>query len=293
MASPAGVHSRYQPRFFNLRLLNYSFYLFLIVVFVVIAGPLDKVFILLALLASILASYAAFVLRLLSLDGMRTAVIVGTISLGVGGLEYAVYLLFFFFSSNLLGLLVSGDDGIHPASSGLVERRTAEQVWSNSFWFVLFLMLFYTTGYWSFAAASAAAVAVATSDTWATITGSSSTLQNVRLISTGERVAKGTDGGITLRGVVGGVAGALAIAILVWWFHSAYAVPMALIVAASGFSGCLIDSYFGARFQYASGSFTFFGYTIRPGNHLVNFMATGAGALIAMILYNIYFYALV
>ncbi len=286
------LNTRNRPVFFNLRLLNYGFYLFLIVVFVLVAGPLDKFFILLALLASILASYAAFILRLLSLDGMRTAVVVGSITLGVGGLEYAVYLLFFFFSSNLLGLLFQGDEP-GPASTGLVERRTSDQVWANSFWFVLFLMLFYITGYWSFAAASAAAVAVATSDTWATIIGTSSPSAHVRLVYPLKKVPKGTDGGVSVRGLAGGLVGAVSVGLLVWWFQGGYGFQTALIVAVSGFSGCLIDSYFGALFQHASKSISFFGFTIRPGNHLVNFMAAGAGALLAMILYNIFIYALV
>ncbi|MCC5933790.1 MAG: DUF92 domain-containing protein [Candidatus Cyclonatronum sp.] len=276
---------------FNINLLNYCFYVLLILVFVVVANPLDKLLILLAFAAAWLISYLSFLMRLLSLDGMRAAVLIGTLTLGLGGVEYTAYLLFFFVSSNIAGFIFS-----KPAADGnrpLVERRTAEQVWANSFWFISGLVVFFISGYWSFAVAAAAAAATATSDTWATVIGSSAKAEKVNLITTFKKVPKGTDGGISFKGTMGGFIAALLFGLLSFQFQSALGLQVAAIVFISGFSGCLFDSYFGAYFQHGSRKLRFLGVVIQPGNHLVNFMATGSSALLAFTLYNILIYALV
>jgi len=83
------------------------------------------------------------------------------------------------------------------------------------------------------------------------------------------------------------------VAALVWWHQGAWGGISAIAVFISGFSGCLLDSYFGAHFQYKSEKLTLAGFTISPGNHLVNFLAVGIGSLFGIILYTIFLYALV
>lgn len=289
-------HASYAPiqrgfAWFNINLLNYCFYVLLILVFVLVANPLDKLLILLALGAAWLVSYISFLMRLLTLDGMRASVLVGTLTLGLGGLEYTSYLIFFFVSSNITGFIFSkpAENGLRP----LVERRTAEQVWANSFWFITGLILFFITGYWSVAVGAIAAAATATSDTWATVVGSSSKATDAILITNRKKVPKGTDGAISLKGTAGGLMAALLFAVLAFQFQSALALQVAAIVFISGFSGCLFDSYFGAFFQHGRRKLHLPGVVIQPGNHLVNFMATGSSALLAFTLYNILIYALV
>ncbi|MCH8556988.1 MAG: DUF92 domain-containing protein [Balneolia bacterium] len=280
------------PRIVNLRMLNYAFAVLLVFIFVLAADPFDKILIPLSFLLAAGVSIIAFTVRSLTLDGMKTAILVGTITLGTGGLEFAGYLLFFFVGSNLLGVIFNAD--AHSSSNGLVERRSSDQVWANSFWFVLFLCLYYIFGYWPFAIASITAIAAANSDTWATITGSSSPKAEVRLITNpAQKVPKGTDGGISLIGSIGGLAGSAAVAGLVWLFQGGDITAGILIIFISGFSGCLIDSYFGAHFQHKAKTLRLAGRTVRPGNNLVNFMAVGFAAFLAIILYNLFVYALV
>ncbi|MFW6348657.1 MAG: DUF92 domain-containing protein, partial [Cyclonatronaceae bacterium] len=252
----------------------------------------DKIPLVIAFIAAFSFSYIAFFMRWLTLDGMQSAVVVGTITLGLGGAAFTSYLLLFFLSSNLLGLIV------RPKAKAAVEvseRRTANQVWANAFWFCLFLILFEITGFWACAAASVAAMAVAIADTWATVIGSSSRKKWIRLISSGEQVPQGTDGAVSLPGTLGALAGAGLMAGLSIFFQTSYGLFFAAVVGISGFSGCMIDSYFGARFQYFKKHLSLFGFRLMPQNDLVNFMATGAGALMALFLYYFlfYFYALV
>lgn len=271
----------------NIRLLNYTFYFFLIPFFVLSAGPFDKIQLIVALVASFTFSYIAFFLRWLTLDGKQAAVVVGTVTLGMGGMAFTSYLLLFFASSNLLGIMLKPKSEEAIAVS---ERRSATQVWANAFWFCLFLILFVTTGFWAFAAASVGAIAVAMADTWATIIGSCSKKEWVRLVYTRQRVARGTDGGVSLPGTLGALAGAFLMGGLSLVFQTSYGWLFAIVVAVSGFSGCLIDSYFGARFQYHRKQLSFYGKHIQPGNDVVNFISTGAGALIALFLYQLLFY---
>ena len=273
-------------------MLNYAFAVLLVFIFVLTADPFDKVLIPLSFLLATVISVTAFIFRSLTLDGMKTGILVGTTTLGTGGLEFAGYLLFFFVGSNLLGFIFNGDT--HSSSNGLVERRSSDQVWANSFWFVFFLCLFYIFNYWPFAIASITAIAAANSDTWATITGSSSRNSKVILITNpSQKVPKGTDGGISLIGSIGGLAGSAAVAVLFWFFQGSDITAGILIIFISGFSGCLIDSYFGAHFQHKAKALRIAGRTVLPGNNLVNFMAIGFAAILAFILYNLFVYALV
>ncbi len=272
----------------NVRLLNYGFYFLLVIIFVLIAGPFDKLFIFLALILSLAFSYISFLLRWLSLDGLKSATVVGTLSLGFGGLEYLAYLLFFFLSSNILGKLAQRN--IANLTLKLAERRSGSQVWANSFWFCIFVSLFYTTDVWAFGVAAASAMAVATADTWATIIGSSIS-SKAKLITNFKSVPAGTDGGVTLTGTFAALAGSASIALLFFWFDQPFVFLAATTIFISGFLGCMADSYFGALLQVENADEHKLSLTIN--NNIVNWLATGFGAVISLLLYNILLYALV
>lgn len=118
-------------------------------------------------------------------------------------------------------------------------------------------------------AAFAGALAAATADTWASEIGRRSpTLP--RLITNGTPVPAGTDGGITLLGTVGGVAGAAFIAGLAFVFE-----PRSLVaVAVAGVFGMFLDSLLGATLQ---GAFRWL------DNDAVNLAATLGGAAVAAV----------
>jgi uncharacterized protein (TIGR00297 family) len=96
------------------------------------------------------------------------------------------------------------------------------------------------------AAAGLGALASATADTWATEIGMSSRA-TPRIVFTRRAVSPGTSGGITLPGTVGGIAGAMLIALGALLFGAAPGV--ALAVVAGGAAGMLADSAAGAWLQ--------------------------------------------
>jgi len=116
----------------------------------------------------------------------------------------------------------------------------------------------------------AGALAAANADTWATEIGGRSPVMP-RLMTTGARVPAGTDGGMTLLGTLGGVAGAGVIA------AASYALGQHawLAVTTAGVAGMLLDSLLGATVQ---------GKVRWMDNDAVNLVATLAGAACAGLL---------
>ncbi|MGE5800834.1 MAG: DUF92 domain-containing protein [Gemmatimonadota bacterium] len=152
-------------------------------------------------------------------------------------------------------------------SSSLLSDRTtrnARQVIANGGIAALAAMV----GSW---VAFSGALAAATSDTWASEIGRQSR-KPPRLITNGTPVPAGTDGGITLLGTAGGIAGALFIAVL-----ARVLVPggFLMAVAVAGIAAMLLDSLLGATLQ---------GRLRWLDNDAVNLAATAGGAGIAALI---------
>jgi uncharacterized protein (TIGR00297 family) len=113
----------------------------------------------------------------------------------------------------------------------------------------------------------AGALAAANADTWATEIGSHSRTPP-RLITTGLRVPAGTDGGMTLLGTAGGIAGAGFVAVLA----SVLGQRSSPVIAVAGIAGMLLDSLLGATVQ---------GKVAWMDNDAVNLAATLSGAACA------------
>jgi uncharacterized protein (TIGR00297 family) len=113
----------------------------------------------------------------------------------------------------------------------------------------------------------AGAIAAANADTWATEIGSHSRTPP-RLITSWARVSAGTDGGMTLLGTAGGVAGAAFIAGVSYLLGQ----RGVLVIATGGVVGMLLDSLLGATVQ---------GKVRWMDNDAVNLSATLAGAACA------------
>jgi len=159
----------------------------------------------------------------------------GTTMLGVGWRGLLLLLAFFVSGS----LLTRGGGG---------GRRNARQVFANGGVAAVAAL----AGSWP---AFAGAIAAAAADTWATEIGAHSpTLP--RLITSGAVVPRGANGGITLLGTAGGVAGAVVIGALFWLLEpraagpgSAHPAWGAVMVAGAGVLGMLFDSLLGATAQ--------------------------------------------
>jgi len=118
--------------------------------------------------------------------------------------------------------------------------------------------------------AFAGSLAAATADTWATEIGRRARTPP-RLVTTWAPVPAGTDGGMTLLGTLGGIAGAGFIA------GTSYLLgyPWAIVITLAGAVGMLLDSILGATVQ---------GRVRWMDNDAVNLAATLTGAVVAGLL---------
>jgi uncharacterized protein (TIGR00297 family) len=93
-----------------------------------------------------------------------------------------------------------------------------------------------------------------------------------RLITSLERVEPGTDGGVTWQGEVAGVVGAGLVAGIAFVLFEQVGAAGAGVVLVGGIVGMTVDSLLGATLEGD-----------RIGNATVNFLATLAGAVAAIV----------
>lgn len=246
---------------------------------------------------STMVAYAAFFFNWITLDATLPVIILGTIVLGFGGWWLAFAVIFFFISSSYLThrnkyrsiQLLDNDLPVTDRS----KRRNGIQVWANGFWLILFTIFWFLLQSEAFLIGAFAVIATATADTWATEIGTENP-GVTRNIITREIVKPGTDGGVSLTGTVASFFGASMIALFaIFPDLGINTILLFLIVSIAGFLGCAFDSYIGAVFQAENieiekkGQNSFF-YNVVPKNSIVNWLSTGIGGIIALLLYSIF-----
>lgn len=177
--------------------------------------------------------------------GAAAALAVGMATIWGFGWRGLVLLFAFFISSSLLSTKTTRNERQVIANGGVAALAALAGSWP----------------------AFAGALAAATADTWASEIGRWSRTPP-RLITTGTLVPAGTDGGITLLGTAGGIAGAGFIAGLAFVVEP----KVVVVVAVAGVFGMLLDSVIGATLQ---GAFKWL------DNDGVNLAATLSGAAVA------------
>ena len=210
---------------------------------------------LLGLLFSTGIGLSAYKRHALSRSGIGGAIATGTITVGCGGWSWGLSLIFFFVSSSLFSHFRAHDKAQAAAdkfSKG--SQRDITQVFANGGLSALLAIGFgLVRTHWVrqlLHAGFTGAIATATADTWATELGVLST-HAPRLITTGQTVAPGTSGGITLLGTGASASGALASG-LVFWLLQRCQKTLAMLpfmALVSGLAGSMADSLFGATIQ--------------------------------------------
>lgn len=243
------------------------------------------------------AGYAA---GALTLDGAVGAFLVGGLTFGFGGIPPAVLLIAFFISSSLLSGLGRSQKRRFAGTFSKSGKRDLGQVFANGGVAVLFSVVYGLTHENLWFAGFVGAIAVATADTWATEIGILSR-QKPRLITTGERVVRGTSGAVSLLGYFAVLGGSGLIGCLGWALTRDWRfLPVALFAGAIGST---VDSLLGATIQaiffcpdckketeqnpeHVCGTTT---QRVRGLNWLrndqVNFAATMAGAIAAILIW--------
>lgn len=179
-------------------------------------------------------------------SGVVGALLVGTLTFGLGGWVWGVLLGVFFVSSSALSHFKEGekraaaekfdkghrrDFGQAMANGGLGALvAAASVVWPSPAWFALFVGV----------------MATVTADTWATELGTLSK-RPPRLITTGQVVEVGSSGGVSGLGTAVSLAGGLLIGLTAALLTGQF-LP-ALLGGLGGLAGSLFDSFLGATVQ--------------------------------------------
>lgn len=244
------------------------------------------------IVASFVIASLAYALRALTASGAVSAFVVGTIVFCIGGWPAAAVLLAFFITSTVLSRV-----GLRRKRAlvdwGKQGARDATQVLANGGIATLCVALtpFVHAPLWL---GFAGALAAATADTWSTEIGTLA--RRTRSILTFQPVQSGLSGGVSLLGTLASTAGAA--------FVAGVALEAGLTafwpVAIGGVAGGLADSILGASVQslrwcprcarpcetdpHVCGTpTTIFRGLHWIGNDAVNFLATVAGAGVAML----------
>lgn len=190
--------------------------------------------------------------RSLSLGGMATALVLGTVLVGMAGWWAGLLLVAFFVSSSALSHIGRREE-VQEQDRG--EERDTVQVFANGGIALVAAVLYGISGAAGWIAVLGGSIAAANADTWSTEIGRGSRTAP-RLITTGRHVTAGTSGAVSARGLGGALAGGALIGILaatgwrwsllpgdIGWFAGG------LGVTVGGFAGSLVDSVLGATVQ--------------------------------------------
>ncbi len=175
---------------------------------------------------------------------------VGTVIFGLGGLDWSLPLLFFFFSSSFLSLFGKRKKKALDSVFEKGEKRDFMQVFSNGS-LPMFLVIFH----FFFPGANKyvlylACLSCATADTWGTEIGVLSS--QVVWLKNFKKVSSGTSGAVSTKGTIASLVGAFFL-VLVGGnsLLSPYLLnkQIFLKLVLAGFSGSIIDSFLGAFLQ--------------------------------------------
>jgi uncharacterized protein (TIGR00297 family) len=214
---------------------------------------------------------------LLTKSGAIASFAVGMAIGGLGDVGWLLTLIVFSF----MGFAVTKFRFQIKESKGLQEgkkgERTYRNVLANGLVPALVAVIAFATGaQYSVLAAIAyiSSVAVAAADTTASELGVLS--DRTYLITTGERVSPGTDGGVSLNGTMWCIL-ASAVASYTGWLVIVNRPfdPLVLIPVAMGVAGCMVDSVIGATLERRG----------LVGKLHVNFLSMAFGSLAAVTIY--------
>ena len=183
----------------------------------------------------------------LSRSGATAAVVVGVLTMGIGGWLWGVLLGVFFVSSSLLSKFKEREKVVVSAEKfDKGNTRDAWQVLANGGIGSLIALLSIITPSPLWFATFLGVMATVTADTWATELGTLSR-KPPRLITTGRVVEPGRSGAISPFGTLATTLGALLIGVVAALWQGS--VGLLLIATIGGLIGSLTDSFLGATVQ--------------------------------------------
>ena len=205
--------------------------------------------------ASLIIGFFAFLTKQLTRTGVVALLFIGVLLTTIGSWLTWLLMILFFLSSGGIQLLKKK---FFPQVSDVIAKkgatRDAKQVLANSLPALTSLVLYFFTTNELFLIGYAAAIAGATSDTWASEIGVLSS-SSARSILTLKKLPTGTSGGITFLGTAASASASFLISVSFWllisltYGFSFVAISYLVIPFFSGLLASTFDSLLGAGFQ--------------------------------------------
>lgn len=210
---------------------------------------------LMIVVAMALFAVVAWLRKSLSPSGAAAAYVMGVIVLWMLRFEGFSLMLLFFVGSNVAGK-VSGNirkrrPGYIPSQKEIEKKGSCRdwmQVLANGLMAVIASFIWYVSGRQQALVMFGAAIAEATSDTFAGEIGRLSDRKPVS-IRTFTPVPPGMSGGVTVLGTVAAFLASAVIAACWYVWFSGVSLAGALLVCLMGFAGCILDSFLGSTCQ--------------------------------------------
>ena len=225
-----------------------------------------------AIVVTALFGYVSWVLDTASIPGMLTGVLLGMLTIVLGGYNWFAVLFAFF----VIGGLSTKFRYDRKKARGVAEEnegvRGSGNVLGNAAVALVAVLAYAARGKLPvdgglFLFAFTGSVATAMSDTLSSEIGG--VFDEPRLITTLKRVEPGTDGGVTWQGELAGIAGATVVAAIATVLFDGVGIVGAAVIVFAGAGGMTMDSLLGATVE---GDYV--------GNQAVNFLATLTGAVL-------------
>lgn len=196
---------------------------------------------------SVAVSLLAYVRRWLTLPAAALATLIGTVVFATGK-ALTLALLFFFFSTRLFERSARSRRDAARLSAQQPAARSFEQVAAVGTVPAICAAGELLTADAALGIAALAAIAFATADTWGTAVGMTSP-KPPRLLGFGRRVPAGFSGGVSLRGTLASILGALSIGLITMGRDGSGAYGPLLRTAGMGLAAAFLDSLLGAVAQ--------------------------------------------
>lgn len=247
-----------------------------------------------AAVSGLLVAVLSYRVKFLTISGSIATFFLAIIIFGVGGWQWAIPIIVFFFLSSLLSKYGNKRKSEYESLFEKSSTRDWGQVVANGGVAATLVVLSAAFPVYDLYPLYLGALAAATADTWGTEIGILARGRTVSVL-TFRPVKSGTSGGISESGTFGGAAGAAVIALAGYpWYTDLHT---SLIVILAGIAGSLADSFIGATVQ-AQYECSICGKTTERtthcsqptrlsrglgwiGNDVVNGFCTLAGAMVA------------
>jgi uncharacterized protein (TIGR00297 family) len=201
-----------------------------------------------ALLFAFIIAYGSYKLELLTRSGAIATFILALLIYGFGGWMWTIPILTFFLTSSVLSILRKKKNEQIETHFDKTGKRDYLQVLSNGGAGGILVILYWLNPSELFYIIYVSILAAVCADTWGTEIGTMFKQKTYNIIGFRE-AEQGISGGVSFIGTLGGILGAITIALSTfYWVKDNYLLYICIIIFA-GFIGSLADSISGGIIQ--------------------------------------------